>query len=96
MAIGDKSENVELQPMPTRVGEKVSQVKNHLFFRKGAELAIVDPKDDKIVDVINEKIQQTALKPRRDPPRGARRRRAPRNKPAHPRARLQPRSAGSG
>jgi hypothetical protein len=53
MTIGDTvSKDVELHPMPTRVGEKVSQVKNHLFFRKGAELAIVDPKDDKIVDVI--------------------------------------------
>ena len=54
--IGDTvPKDVELHPMPTRVGEKVSQVKNHLFFRKGAELAIVDPKDDKIVDVIKEK-----------------------------------------
>jgi hypothetical protein len=53
MAIGDTvPKDIELHPMPTRVGEKVSQVKNHLFFRKGAELAIVDPKDDKIVDVI--------------------------------------------
>jgi hypothetical protein len=53
MAVGDTvAKNVELHPMPRRVGEKVSQVKNHLFFRKGAELAIVDPKDDKIVDVI--------------------------------------------
>jgi Protein of unknown function (DUF1236) len=53
MTIGDTvPKDVELHPMPTRVGEKVSQVKNHLFFRKGAELAIVDPKDDKIVDVI--------------------------------------------
>jgi Protein of unknown function (DUF1236) len=56
MTIGDAvPKDVELHPMPTRVGEKVSQVKNHLFFRKGAELAIVDPKDDKIVDVIKEK-----------------------------------------
>ena len=56
MTIGDTvPKDVELHPMPTRVGEKVSQVKNRLFFRKGAELAIVDPKDDKIVDVIKEK-----------------------------------------
>jgi hypothetical protein len=53
MTIGDTvAKDVELHPMPTRVGEKASQVKNHLFFRKGAELAIVDPKDNKIVDVI--------------------------------------------
>jgi hypothetical protein len=53
MTIGDTvPKDVELHPMPMRVGEKVSQVKNHMFFRKGAELAIVDPKDDKIVDII--------------------------------------------
>jgi hypothetical protein len=53
MAIGDTvPKEVSLHPMPTSVGEKVSKVKNHLFFRKGPELAIVDPKDNKIVDVI--------------------------------------------
>ncbi len=53
MAIGDTvPKDIELHPLPTRVGEKVAQVKSHLFFRKGAEVAIVDPKDDKIVDVI--------------------------------------------
>jgi Protein of unknown function (DUF1236) len=53
MAIGDTvPKEVALHPMPARVGEKVSKVKNHLFFRKGTELAIVDPKDSKIVDVI--------------------------------------------
>jgi hypothetical protein len=53
MAIGDTvPKEVSLLPMPTRVGEKVSKVKNHLFFRKGAEFAIVDPKDNRIVDVI--------------------------------------------
>jgi hypothetical protein len=53
MAIGDTvPKEVSLHPMPTRVGEKVSKVKNHLFFRKGTEFAIVDPKDNTIVDVI--------------------------------------------
>jgi hypothetical protein len=53
MAIGDTvPKEVPLHPMPARVGEKVSKVKNHLFFRKGTEFAIVDPKDNKIVDVI--------------------------------------------
>ena len=54
IAIGDTvPKQVELHPMPPRVGEKVSQVKNHLFFRKGAQVAIVDPKDNTIIDVIN-------------------------------------------
>jgi hypothetical protein len=53
MAVGDTvPKEVALHPMPVRVGEKVSKVKNHLFFRKGAEFAIVDPKDNMIVDVI--------------------------------------------
>jgi hypothetical protein len=53
MGIGDTApKEVELHAMPVRVGEKVSKVKNHLFFRKGTEFAIVDPKDNKIVDVI--------------------------------------------
>jgi hypothetical protein len=53
MTIGDTvPKEVALHPLPTRVGEKVAQVKSHLFFRKGADVAIVDPKDDKIVDVI--------------------------------------------
>jgi hypothetical protein len=53
-AVGDVvPKQVELHPMPPRVGEKVSQVKNHLFFRKGTQVAIVDPKDNKIIDVIN-------------------------------------------
>jgi hypothetical protein len=54
IGIGDVvPQRVELHPMPPRVGEKVSQVKNHLFFRKGTQVAIVDPKDNVIVDVIN-------------------------------------------
>jgi hypothetical protein len=53
-AIGDiVPPQVDLHPMPPRVADKVSQVKNHLFFRKGTQVAIVDPKDKKIVDVIN-------------------------------------------
>jgi hypothetical protein len=53
MGIGDTApKEVELHAMSVRVGEKVSKVKNHLFFRKGTEFAIVDPKDNKIVDVI--------------------------------------------
>jgi hypothetical protein len=53
MAIGDTvPKEVALHAMPVRIGEKVSRVKNHLFFRKGTEFAIVDPKDNKIVDVI--------------------------------------------
>ena len=53
MAVGETvPKEVALHPLPALVGEKVSKVKSHLFFRKGSELAIVDPKDNQIVDVI--------------------------------------------
>jgi hypothetical protein len=39
--------------MPAEVGAKVSQIKTHLFFVQGGRVVIVDPKDNKIVDVID-------------------------------------------
>ena len=52
-AVGDTvSKSVHLQPMPPEVAAKVSQVKSHLFLVKGSQVVIVDPKDNKIVDVI--------------------------------------------
>jgi hypothetical protein len=38
--------------MPADVAAKISQVKSHLFFMMGGQVAIVDPKDNKIVGVI--------------------------------------------
>jgi hypothetical protein len=53
LAIGDTvSKSVSLHPMPGDVTAKMSQVKSHLFFMMGGQVVIVDPKDDKIVDVI--------------------------------------------
>ena len=54
IVVGDtvpKSINVQL--MPAEVGAKVSQIKAHLFFVQGARVIIVDPKDNKIVEVID-------------------------------------------
>ena len=39
--------------MPTLVGQKVPQVKTHRFFVTGQQIVIVDPKDNKVADVIN-------------------------------------------
>ena len=53
LAVGDTvSNSVHLQPMPPEVAAKVSQVKSHLLLVKGSQVVIVDPKDNKIVDVI--------------------------------------------
>jgi Protein of unknown function (DUF1236) len=53
LGIGDTvSKSVSLHPMPADVAAKVSQVKSHLFFMMGGQVVIVDPKDNKIVDVI--------------------------------------------
>ncbi len=44
---------VRLRAMPLDVSQKVSQVKNHLFFLKNGQVILVDPKDNKVVDVID-------------------------------------------
>ena len=52
-AIGDTvSKSTLLRPMPPEVFAKVSQVKSHLFFVMEGQVVIVDPKDNKIVDII--------------------------------------------
>ena len=50
----DKGIDLVHRALPTvlPMSRPSSQVKNHMFFRKDAEFAIVDPKDDKIVDII--------------------------------------------
>ena len=52
-AIGDSiPQNVHLQAMPNDVGQKVPQVKTHRFFIAGGQIVIVDPKDNKVAEVI--------------------------------------------
>ena len=40
------------RPMPSDVGQKVPQVKSHRFFLTAQQIVIVDPKDNKVADVI--------------------------------------------
>jgi hypothetical protein len=40
------------RPMPSDVGQKVPQVKSHRFFITAQQIVIVDPKDNKVADVI--------------------------------------------
>jgi hypothetical protein len=43
---------VVLQDMPADVAAKVPQIRSHVFFVKDGRIALVDPKQRKIVDVI--------------------------------------------
>ena len=52
-AVGDSiPATVKLQPMPTDIAQKVPQVKTHTLFITDEQIVIVDPKDNKVVDVI--------------------------------------------
>ena len=52
-AVGDQvPQNINLQPMPGDVARKVPQVKTHRFFVAAGQIVIVDPKDNKVAEVI--------------------------------------------
>ncbi len=52
-AIGNTvPKSVNLQPMPVEIAQKVPQVKSHLFYIKGQQVVVVDPKDNTVADVI--------------------------------------------
>jgi len=38
--------------LPEQIAAKVPQVKSHVFFIKNDKIVLVDPKDNKIVEVI--------------------------------------------
>ena len=39
--------------MPAQLSEKILHIKNHLLFLKGAQIVIVDPRENKAVDIID-------------------------------------------
>jgi hypothetical protein len=45
--------SIHMQPMPVEIAAKVSPIKSHLFFLKGDKVVIVDPKDNRVVEVID-------------------------------------------
>jgi len=52
-AVGEPvPQGVSPRPMPADVGNKVPQVKAHRFFVTADEIVIVDPKDNKVAEVI--------------------------------------------
>ena len=54
MSIGDvvSASAVQLRPMPVEVASKIPQVRTHSFFVKDGRVVVVDPKDNKIADVV--------------------------------------------
>jgi len=44
--------NVALRPIPVELGQKVPQIRTHSFVLADDQIAIVDPKDNKVADVI--------------------------------------------
>jgi hypothetical protein len=44
--------DIRLSPMPDLIAQKVPQVKSHLFFVKDDRIALVNPKDNAIAEVI--------------------------------------------
>jgi uncharacterized Zn ribbon protein len=54
-AIGTRvPKSVKLRNMPPEISAKVPQIKSHLFFVKDDKVILVDPKDNKVVDVIDQ------------------------------------------
>ena len=54
VAIGEAvPKTIQLHPMPAQLSEKISHIKNHLFFLKGTQIVIVDPRENKAVDIID-------------------------------------------
>ena len=49
---GPTPANIAVHEFPKLVAEKVPQLKAHRFFVKGDVVVIVDPKDNKIADII--------------------------------------------
>jgi len=46
-------EGVTAQAMPAEIGQKVPQIKTHQFVLTADQIAIVDPKDHKVVELIS-------------------------------------------
>jgi hypothetical protein len=52
--VGDEAPaNAQLQPFPPLVANKISAVRSHRFFVSGETIVVVDPKDNKIAEVID-------------------------------------------
>ena len=53
VAAGDEVPGkVALHPIPPLIGQKVPQIKSHRFYVTQSQIVIVDPQDQKVVEVI--------------------------------------------
>ena len=51
--IGDQAPTgAQLQAFPAQIGDKISAIKTHRFFVSGQKIVVVDPKDNKIAEII--------------------------------------------
>src|SRR5262245_30731426 len=54
VAVGDTvPQSIPLHQIPAEVGDKLAQIKTHLFFVQNAKVFIVDPKDNRVTDIID-------------------------------------------
>jgi hypothetical protein len=52
-AVGDTvSPDANLQPMPSEIGQRIPQIKAHRLMYTAERILIVDPKDNKVAEVI--------------------------------------------
>jgi ABC-type uncharacterized transport system ATPase subunit len=52
-AVGDTvSPDANLQPMPSEIGQRVPQIKAHRLMYTAERILIIDPKDNKVAEVI--------------------------------------------
>jgi len=53
VAAGDEVPGkVQVQPIPALIGQKVPQIRSHRFYVTQQQIVIVDPQDQKVVEVI--------------------------------------------
>jgi hypothetical protein len=53
-ALGNQvADNIRLRPIPSDVAQKAPQIKAHRFFLAAKQIVIVDPKDNRVAEIIN-------------------------------------------
>ena len=54
LTVGDQiPHNIRLQPIPSDVAQKAPQIKTHKFFVAGKQIIIVNPRDNKVAEIIS-------------------------------------------
>lgn len=45
-------QGIELRPIPPLLGQKVPQIKSHRFFVTGKQIVLVEPREDRVAEII--------------------------------------------